>query len=141
MEKQYQLTYLFSPELSFDQAQVFCSDIEAIFAKEGKVIKSGKPTRKTLAFPVKQQKSAYLAEIEFATEPSILEALKKELEKKPQILRFLLTSQPKVKTALPQKLKSKIQVPAEQTPEKQKTAPQKADTEKIEEKLEEILDL
>ena len=129
--KTYQLNYLISPELSFEQANSFCQKIESIVAKTSTVIKTEKLAKKSLAFPIKKQKVAYLASIEFSSDPQKPEVLLKEIKKEPMVLRCLL-------------LQKELKEPAPSPPKtgktkKAKSSSQKVELKKIEEKLEEII--
>jgi len=131
--KLYQLTYLISSELSSEEAEGFSQEIDSIISKKGKLIKSAIPSRRVLAYPIKKQTAAYLTRSEFYLDPQEIENFKKEIKTKSKILRFLL-SEKKVHKIKPEKPKIKV-IPKE----KRESVPQKAELEKIEEKLEEIL--
>ena len=131
--KLYQLTYLISPESSSEEAESFSQEIDSLISKKGKLIKPASPSRRVLAYPIKKQTAAYLTRSEFHLDPQEIENFKKEIKTKSKILRFLLLEK-KVLKVKPERLK--IKLPPK---EKKEPAPKKAELEKIEEKLEEIL--
>lgn len=131
MTKTYQLTYLISPEVSFEEAKAVSQEIESRFGKEGKVVKTENPIKKFLTYPIKKQKAAYLVSVNFNLEPEKIEMLIKEIEKKPQVIRCLLTKKEKRTPRIAQ-LKSA---------EPKREPVTKVEAKEIEEKLEEILDL
>lgn len=132
--KLYQLTYLISPELSSEEAEVFSQEIDSLISKKGKLIKPAIPSRRVLAYPIKKETTAYLARSEFHLDPQEIENFKEEIKTKSKILRFLL-SEKKVLKIKSEKRKIKV-APKEK---KEQPVPKKAELEKIEEKLEEIL--
>lgn len=129
--KLYQLTYLISPS---EEAESFSQEIDSLISKKGKLIKSRSPSRRNLAYPIKKQTVAYLARSEFHLDPQEIENFKKEIKTKSKILRFLLLEK-KVFKIKPEKPRIK----PVSSKEKKEPAPKKAELEKIEEKLEEIL--
>ena len=131
--KLYQLTYLISPELSPEEAEAFSQEIDSLISQKGKLIKPAIPSRRVLAYPIKKQTAAYLTRSEFHLDPQEIENFKEEIKTKSKILRFLLLEKkvPKIKSERP-----KIKIAPK---EKREPAPKKAELEKIEEKLEEIL--
>ena len=131
--KLYQLTYLISPELNSEEATDFSQEIDSLISKKGKLIKPAIPSKKILAYPIKKQTTAYLTRAEFHLDPQETESFKKEIKTKSKILRFLL-SEKKVHKIKPERPKIKVA-----PKEKRESIPKKAELEKIEEKLEEIL--
>ena len=131
--KLYQLTYLISPELNSEEATDFSQEIDSLISKKGKIIKPAIPSKRILAYPIKKQTTAYLTRSEFHLDPQETENLKKEIETKSKILRFLL-SEKKVHKIKPEKPRIKVA-----PKEKKGPTPKKAELEKIGEKLEEIL--
>ncbi|MDO8623405.1 MAG: 30S ribosomal protein S6, partial [archaeon] len=58
--KPYQLTYIISPDITSEQAETESKNIESIVQdKKGVVLKSEKPSAKTLAYPIKKQSSGF----------------------------------------------------------------------------------
>jgi len=131
--KLYQLTYLISPELSPEEAEGFSQEIDSLISKKGKLIKPAIPSKRVLAYPIKKQTAAYLTRSEFHLDPQEIEKFKEEIKTKSKILRFLLLEK-KVHKIKPERPKIKVA-----PKEKKESAPKKAELEKIEEKLEEIL--
>ena len=131
--KLYQLTYLISPELNSEEATDFSQEIDSLISKKGKIIKPAISSKRILAYPIEKQTTAYLTRSEFHLDPQEIENFKKEIKTKSKILRFLL-SEKKVHKIKPERPKIKVA-----PKEKREPIPKKAELEKIEEKLEEIL--
>lgn len=131
MTKTYQLTYLISPELSFEQAQAVSQDVAATIKKEGEIINTKKPSRKSLAYPIRKQRAAYVADVKLNLDPQKTEKVRKEIEKNPRTLRCLVLQKQAKKPAPPLKT---------QKPKEAKAPGQKVELKEIEEKLDEILD-
>ena len=136
--KLYQLTYLISPELNPEEAKDFSQEIDSLISKKGKLIKPANPSRRDLAYPIKKQTAAYLTRSEFDLDPQEIENFKKEIKEKGKILRFLLLEKkiPKVKDKSADRRTKIKSVPPK---EKKEPVSKKAELEKIEEELEEIL--
>ncbi len=126
----YELTYLFSPDLNEGEINSLQEEIASfIQEKEGGVEKSAKPDKRELGYPIKKKRAAYLATLEFRFDPKEIKELEKKLKSKEQVLRFVILTKKavKAKTVL-RAIKPKI-----------KPKKEKAELKEIEEKLEEIL--
>jgi len=86
----YELTYLISPKLGGREAEDFQKKIEALISKRARILKSEKPKKINLAYPIQKEKGAFLAVLEFNAQPPEAENLKKEIATEKNILRFLL---------------------------------------------------
>lgn len=122
MEKNYELAFLISPDLTETEVSEFFNKIESLI--KGQVTKKQEPTRIKLCYPILKKKEAFICVLEFTTDD--LGNLQNELKKEKNILRFLLI----------QKLKEKQRLaPRREISPK----PEKVEIDKIEEKLEQVL--
>jgi small subunit ribosomal protein S6 len=124
----YELAYLISPDLNQMELQKVLEDLNSLVQKVGPILKIADTKKIKLAYQIEKKSEAFFGWIEFEGEPEKVDHLKKELEKKKEILRFLLIK----------KKKLEIKEKKEEKPEKPKTE-KKAELKEIEEKLEEIL--
>lgn len=99
----YEITFLISPDLSEQQAQNFFIAKEKEIGGPSQIISQEQPKRIGLYYPIKKQKSAYLASIKFETEPEKAIEIKKAIEENNDILRFLIV---KAEKELPPRAKS-----------------------------------
>lgn len=87
----YRLTYLLSPKLEKETAVEANQKLVSFLEKKGKKVKTKKEiTRQNLAYPIQNERQAYLADITFDFPPTELPALRKHLAENTNILRFLL---------------------------------------------------
>jgi len=135
--KDYELTYLISPDLSEEESRVFQEKIVSrIQAEEGILSGVRPPVIKSLAYPIKKKWSAYLISLVFQLAPEKLENLQRKLKEEPQILRYLLSIKPseaREVVAPARKPRPKAALPKIKKPEI------KVELKEIEKKLEEIL--
>ena len=147
--KTYEITYLISSELSQEEAENTMSQVESLLSEEGGILIENKKERTVnLGYKVKKQKGGFLAVLKFQIEPKKAKKFQKTVEKRPEILRCLLSIPPKkiAKTEKPRKKglkKAKIETRPESKKEKakRKESPKekKVELKEIEKKLEEIL--
>ena len=129
--KNYDLTYLISPDLSEQEAEDFLKRINLLVQEEGgKIEKSEGFLKKKLKYQIKGKDKAYLVNTKFNLESGKVESLNKRLKEQPRLLRFLILGKQKKapKTEL-KKIKPKTKIKKEK----------KVELDKINEKLEEIL--
>ena len=122
MEKNYELAFLISPDLTETEVSEFFNKIESLI--KAQISKKQEPSRIKLCYPILKKKEAFLGVLEFSSED--LGDLQNELKKQDNILRFLLILKPKEK----QRPVSRREVPVKQ---------EKVELDKIEEKLEQVL--
>jgi ribosomal protein S6 len=123
----YEIAYLISTKIEPEKVQEIQKGIIALLRKyEGKIEEEIPPLKRTLAFPIKKEKEAFLVSLTFWMDPENIKSFKKDIAKKEEILRCLI-----LKKKMPETIKA----------EKKKAAkkPPKVEFEKLEEKLEEIL--
>jgi ribosomal protein S6 len=126
--KLYEIAFLIDPKISEKEAEEvqqkienMIQDIGGIFWFREKIVK------KNLAYPIKKQFEAYLASVQFFLKPQKIKEVEKKLKKESQILRYLIVTR--------QMKKGEVQkaTGAERKEEK-------VELEKLEKKLEEILE-
>ena len=140
--KNYELTYLLSPELSEEDFNNNTQKIIAVLQEEGgEALEGAKPVRKRLSPPIKKQRQAWLGVLNISFNPEKLESFLKRLRLEPQIIRFLITVKEPArirkirKETKPKIVKKIIEAPQiEKSPEEKKV-----EIEEIEKKLAEIL--
>lgn len=102
----YRLTYLLSPKLEKEAVVEANQKLVSFLEKKGKKVKTEKEiTRQNLAYPIQNERQAYLADITFDFPPTELPALKKYLTENTNILRFLLKK--RISEKAPSQLKEK----------------------------------
>jgi ribosomal protein S6 len=125
----YELAYLVSPDLSMSDSFEIQEKLKNIITKsEGSIIKSIEPTRKLLAYPIRNKGEAFLGDLIFTVATDKLKDIKKELDSERNILRHLLLSK-------------KISKEPKRISARRKSAKiqPKVELKEIEKKLEEIL--
>jgi len=102
----YRLTYLLSPKLEKEAVVEANQKLVSFLEKKGKKVKTEKEiTRQNLAYPIQNERQAYLADTTFDFPPTELPALKKYLTENTNILRFLLKK--RISEKAPSQLKEK----------------------------------
>lgn len=124
MEKEnfYELSYL----LDTDFKEISEKEITDLISEKGKILEKSEKKKIKLAYPIKKKEEAFLETIIFLMKPKDVPFLKEGLEKKNQILRYLLLKKKKFPI---------LETRKEPLEQKEK----KVDLKKIEEKLEQIL--
>lgn len=126
--KTYEFTYLIDPDISKEDLNSLQEIIKSfIKEEEGSIVRINSPLKKNLAYPIKKNEEAFLADLTFDLRPDKLDSLKKKIKSEKRIIRYLLLK----KTLLKKKLKVRTI---------RKTQPKvKVELKEIEKKLEEIL--
>ena len=89
--KNYEFSYIISPEFTLEEAEAKAKEFEGqIQQKGGVIIKSEKPLAKTLSYPVKKFGSGFFTTVEFQAEPDIVVAIKDDASKDVKILRLMV---------------------------------------------------
>lgn len=135
--KNYELTYLISPELSEEEARAFQEKIISLIKEKGGVLnEANSPIKKRLAYQIKKQGQAYLAILNFQLNPEELAGLEKKIKLENKILRYLILTK-KVTKIIPKAVRVRpvTKKLKETVSEKEK----KVELKEIEKKLEEIL--
>jgi small subunit ribosomal protein S6 len=144
--KFYELTYLISPELSEEELKSLREKISSLIQKEGGVLNEiNFPNKKSLFFPIKKQKEAFFADLNFYLEAEKLGNLEKELKSEKKILRYLILTK-KIPSAAQSRhflrrggILAGKKVSEVKTKPSKKLAEPKVELKDIEKKLEEIL--
>ncbi len=137
MLRNYELTYLISPELSQEELKSSQEKIISLIQNEGGIFnEANSPIKKNLFYPIKKKQSAFLVSLAFQLAPEKLDALEKQLRAEEKILRYLIISKQKIKPIATFRKRMILKKPL--IPRK-KAADEKVELEKIEKKLEEIL--
>jgi small subunit ribosomal protein S6 len=126
--KTYEFTYLIKPDISKEDINSLQEIIKSfIKEEEGSIARINPPLKKNLAYPIKKNKEAFLADLTFDLKPDKLDSLEKKIKSEKRIIRYLL-----LKKKL---LKKKLRVRATRKPQPKA----KVELKEIEKKLEEIL--
>lgn len=121
----YQLSYLLSPKIEKKKINEIEKEISSFLEKNGGILeKIEEPLKRTLFYPIKKFKEAFLGSVYFFLEPEMIKELEKKLKEKNEILRFLVLSE---------KAPKKVPSP------KKVTKPKKVELKEFEKKLEEFL--
>ncbi len=99
--KYYELTYLITPELSEKEAQDFHQKIISFLQEKEAIldIKEESVKRTKLAYPIRKKEEAFLATVEFYLDSKKISEVRKEVEKKKEILRYLIVTKKKYSQA------------------------------------------
>ena len=140
MKRYYELTFIANPTLEQKEIENLINSVkEDILVLGGEIKNELQPKAIQLAYPIKKFKNAYLVSFDLEIEAQKSEELKKKLDQKEEILRYILFKKQAPKIT-PQK--ESVQSPSSKT-EKEKTKkikkPVKVELEEIDKKLEEIL--
>jgi small subunit ribosomal protein S6 len=91
-QRQYELTFILSPELDEKGVDSFEQEIEkSIKNLGGDLKKKSKPERRNLSYPIKKFQTGYYSVINFLFNPEKLEELSTIFKHKKEILRYILT--------------------------------------------------
>ena len=136
--KNYELTYLITPEIAEEQARELQNRIISLIQTEGGILLEEKAIlKRRLAYTLKHQGQAYLSTLIFQSAPEKLVNIEKTLKSESQILRYLILAVTAKKEVLTRRrMRPEVAFPGKapvRKPEK------KVELEEIEKKLEEIL--
>ncbi|MDO8486452.1 MAG: 30S ribosomal protein S6 [Candidatus Staskawiczbacteria bacterium] len=142
--KPYQLTYIISPDITSEQAQTESKNIESIVQdKKGVVLKSEKPSAKTLAYPIKKQSSGFFGVLEFQLEPEYISELNENIQKNNRIIRHMIVINNPAKVQKERRIRKKplMSSPFDKVAEetKERKTSKKVELKEIEKELDEIL--
>lgn len=134
--KNYELTYLISPDLSEEESKITQDKIASLVKNEGGVLNGATtPINKYLGIPIKKKRSAYLSSLSFQLGPEKLENVREGLKQESRILRYLILTQPKVRETAVRTRKPRLKEAQAEV----KKPEAKVELKEIEKKLEEIL--
>jgi len=148
--KEYELTYIVSPELSEEELTELKNKINNFILEErGVLVNFSKPVKKKLFWADKKQNEGILNTIFFSLTPENLTNLERKIKNEKQILRYLLlkkefkTSTQKTKKtpslSVPPETKTEIQTELKTKEEQKIQKEQKVELKDIDKKIEEIL--
>lgn len=135
-QKQYELTFILSPELE----EKGLNSIEQEIEKEiknlgGDLKKKGKPEKRSLAYPIKKFQSGYSLVITFLFNPEKLQELFSIFKHKKEMLRYIVTSTPEEPPRTPPPAKAledrKKAVEDKEKPEPKASRPQAGKLKKL----------
>jgi len=90
--KTYEITYIITPEITAEEAEGMAKETESfVQIEEGVILKSEKPSAKTLSYPIKKQGSGFFTVLEFQAEPEKLAGISEKIAKNGKILRHFIT--------------------------------------------------
>lgn len=138
--KNYELTYLISPEFSEDEKKAFQEKITSLIQKEGGVLSSvNLPLKIRLSYPIKKNREAFFASIKFGLEAGKVQNLERDLKAENKILRCLIVNRPPVKMTMRRRFSApRVSLRTEKLP-KIPAKEKKVELKEIDKKLEEIL--
>lgn len=159
--KNYELTYIISSDITIEEADAKAKEIELLIQEKGGVIiKSEKPTAKTLSYQIKKFGSGFFVVVNFQAIPDTINEIKENIIKKDKIIRYIILikkthfkqkrqrTRLKTKTEettdpIKEKIEEKIEPQEEKKPNVKKVKSsknkEKSEIEEIDKKLEEIL--
>ncbi|MCD6114938.1 30S ribosomal protein S6 [bacterium] len=140
MKRYYELTFIANPTLEQKEIENLINSVkEDILVLGGEIKNELQPKAIQLAYPIKKFKNAYLVSFDLEIEAQKSEEIKKKLDQKEEVLRYILFKKQPPKF-IAQKEKSQAPSPkAEKTEPKKIKKPVKVELEEIDKKLEEIL--
>jgi small subunit ribosomal protein S6 len=139
--KQYELSYLISPELSELEINDLSQKVVGFIEEEkGKIDKKGEPIKKKLGYPIKTKKEAFLVCLDFSSDPEKITDLEKKIRTENQILRHIVIIKEKIKE-IPFKHRFKPMTDLTETGQPTVGHPksEKVELKEIDKKIEEIL--
>ncbi|MFH1714046.1 MAG: 30S ribosomal protein S6 [Candidatus Nealsonbacteria bacterium] len=138
--KNYELTFLISPDLPEEEAKGFQQKINSyIQEQEGLLINGNILLKRTLAYPISKISEAYLAVSVFQLNPEKLAEVEKKLKEENQIIRYLITVVKKERKLPARRIKALVQKSKVTVTERTEPQEKKVELNEIDKKLEEIL--
>lgn len=129
----YEFTYLIHPKTKKESRESLEERVKSFIKdQEGKTTHIIPPSKKRLAYPIKNQEKAFLATFLFRAEPKKLAGIEENIKKEEDILRYLILKREEEK----ERKRRKKEAPET---EKEKGKKPKVELKEIEKKLEEIL--
>lgn len=90
--KTYQLTYIISPQITSQEAELSAKELESfVQANEGVILNSENPSAKALAYPIKKHASGFVGSMEFQMEEDRIKEVEEKLHKDGKMVRHMLT--------------------------------------------------
>jgi len=139
--KQYELSYLISPELSESEINDLSQKVLGFIEEEkGKIDKKQEPIKKKLGYPIKNKKEAFLVCLDFSSDPEKITDLEKKIRTESQILRHIVIIKEKIKEIpFKHRFKPIVDLPEAGQPAADQSRVGKVELKEIDKKIEEIL--
>lgn len=138
MEQIYELAYLLPVDMAEDAIETIANKIgELLKAEKAKIIKTEKPKKMHLAYPIQKQEGAFLVSQRFETTQTHVLPLKQKLDKMSEILRLLIVKREPFAPERPKEELIKKEKIIKDNKKKEK--PRESDLAEIEKELEEVL--
>ncbi|MBU0546854.1 30S ribosomal protein S6 [Patescibacteria group bacterium] len=138
--KQYELSYLISPELSNEEVIAFSEKMNSVLQDNGAVLGKLSAEKKIkLGYPIKKKVGAFIKTITFHLAPNKIIEVEKILKEQPEILRYFILCPKKIKVVEKELVFKTAQKLTEEAVVEEKTK-EKVEFKDIDAKLEEILD-
>jgi ribosomal protein S6 len=132
--KQYELSYLISPELSNEEVVAFGEKINSILQDNGAVLGKLLADKKIkLGYPIKKKVAASIKTITFHIAPNKIVDIEKILKERTEILRYFILCPKEIKVVE----KELVFKTSKDIVEEGKTEEEKPEEEKVEEKAKE----
>ena len=137
-QKTYETGYLLTPLLPENKVMEEVSALRKIIEdNNGFIMSEDHPKMQKLAYPIKQNNSAYFGRIKFYVKSEMVDKVKESFEKNDKAIRFLITESGKEQSRQTPRTIRKIVKPTLSAPPAEERKPIKL--EEIDKKLEEIL--
>lgn len=145
--KNYELTYLISPDLSEEELKSLNEKINTFIQEEGGILNTTAPCIKiSLTNPIAKKNSAFLFNLDFQLSQEKLENLEKKLKSDDKILRYIVLTKklskkiPEMRPTISRGRRAVWSKTEQKTEQKKIIKPKpKVELKEIEKKLEEIL--
>ena len=138
--KQYELSYLITPDLSDQEVTVFCEKINSLIQDKGGVLGKMLAEKKIkLGYPIKKKATAFIKTVNFHLSPEKLPDLEKSLKETKEILRYFIVTPKEIKKPIEKELVFKASSKEVETKQK-KEVKEKVELKDIDEKLKEIFE-
>jgi len=139
--KQYELSYLITPELSESEINNLSQKVLGFIEEEkGRINKKEEPIKRKLGYPIKSKNEAFLICLDFFLEPEKINDLEKKIQAENQILRDIIITKEKIKEApLKRRFKPVSNIPEAGQPMVDYLKNKKVELKEIDKKIEEIL--
>lgn len=141
--KTYELNYLVSGALSTEQAQDIALKVESLVQEQkGNLTEERKSKEIELGYEIDGSKKSVMFSIEFCVEPNNVIAIREQLKKMPDIMRFVVSIKKPVKISAKRQRKIQRRTEEKAVAAETKTLRKKPKVElkQIEKKLEEFLE-
>jgi ribosomal protein S6 len=138
--KLYELTYLMPIDLPEEATKALQEKINSFISDaQGTIDRIEDLAKKRLGEPIKNQRAAQMATLNFYMSPEKLGDLDKKIKSEPQIIHYLILNKKPRKAEAPRRIRRLAPVTPEESIKTTTEKPKKVEIKEIEKKLEEIL--